>query len=320
MTRSDLQTITRKQLAEMARDHQIPGWHAMRKDQLVDALTRANRRRSNGRRRAANGNHSNGRNGSNGNGRRVATSRCRLTATPRPDSGGVRDLLRVEARSPYWLATRWTLSTRILDRAEAALGLEWREAVPVLRIFDLTEDEGTATTQTLVEDVEIRQPVDHWYVCVPQPGRTYRIQLAYRSPTGNVFVLAESAKVTTPREPKSRPNNGGNGRHATAPAPVTYGMPVYENDAESADTDFEFRIDAEVILHGQTDPGAGLTLLDRPLQQRDDGSFTVRLPLEDGRQVIPAECITPTGELRTIVLAVERNTKHLEPQRLNETD
>ena len=47
---------------------------------------------------------------------------------------------------------------------------------------------------------------------------------------------------------------------------------------------------------------------------RPDGSFTVRMSLPDRRQVIPVIASSPDGvEQRTIILAVERNTKVLEP-------
>ena len=45
-----------------------------------------------------------------------------------------------------------------------------------------------------------------------------------------------------------------------------------------------------------------------------DGSFTVRYSLPNCRQVIPAVARSSDGlEQRTIVLAVERNTKSMEP-------
>jgi hypothetical protein len=47
---------------------------------------------------------------------------------------------------------------------------------------------------------------------------------------------------------------------------------------------------------------------------RPDGSFTVRMSLPNQRQVIPVVASAANGvEQRTIVLAVERNTKVMEP-------
>ena len=57
-----------------------------------------------------------------------------------------------------------------------------------------------------------------------------------------------------------------------------------------------------------------MTLQGEPVQLRPDGTFTVRFSLPDSRQIIPAVAASADGvEERTIVLAVERNTKELEP-------
>jgi uncharacterized protein len=78
--------------------------------------------------------------------------------------------------------------------------------------------------------------------------------------------------------------------------------------------DFHFRIDAELIVYGSTEPNARVTLQGEPVQLRPDGTFTVRFSLPDSRQIIPAVAASADGiEERTIVLAVERNTKELEP-------
>jgi hypothetical protein len=45
-----------------------------------------------------------------------------------------------------------------------------------------------------------------------------------------------------------------------------------------------------------------------------DGTFVMWFSLPDSRQIIPAVASSADGvEERTIVLAVERNTKHLDP-------
>ena len=56
-----------------------------------------------------------------------------------------------------------------------------------------------------------------------------------------------------------------------------------------------------------------MTLQGEPVPLRPDGSFTVRMSLPDRRQVIPVIASSSDGvEQRTIILAVERNTKVLE--------
>ena len=69
-----------------------------------------------------------------------------------------------------------------------------------------------------------------------------------------------------------------------------------------------------MVIHGTTHSDARVTLQGEPLKLRADGSFSVRVDLPNRRQVIPLVASTKDGvEQRTIVLAVERNTKVMEP-------
>ncbi len=74
-----------------------------------------------------------------------------------------------------------------------------------------------------------------------------------------------------------------------------------------------FALDAEIIVYGAADRNAHVTLKGEPVQLREDGTFAVRLSLPDKRQVIPVVASSSDGvEQRTIILAVERNTKTME--------
>src|SRR5262245_3692841 len=83
---------------------------------------------------------------------------------------------------------------------------------------------------------------------------------------------------------------------------------------------FWFQLDAELIVYGATEPTAKVVLQGEPVKLRPDGTFTMRFSLPDGRQIIPAVANSVDGvEERTIVWAVERNTRQLEPT-LRETE
>jgi hypothetical protein len=78
--------------------------------------------------------------------------------------------------------------------------------------------------------------------------------------------------------------------------------------------DFEFQIDTELIVHGVTRPDARVTLRGEPVRLRADGTFAVRFSLPDRRHVLPVVAHSSDGaEQRTIVLAIDRNTKVMEP-------
>ena len=76
----------------------------------------------------------------------------------------------------------------------------------------------------------------------------------------------------------------------------------------------EFKVDAHLVIHGATDSNANLTIKGAPVPINDDGSFVLRMELPEKRQVLPIIASSFDGtQQRTTVLAIERNTKTLEP-------
>ena len=78
--------------------------------------------------------------------------------------------------------------------------------------------------------------------------------------------------------------------------------------------DFSFEVNAELIVYGVTDPDAHVTLRGEPVRLQPDGTFSMRFSLPDRRQVLPVVASERRRRgTRTVVLAVERNTKIMEP-------
>jgi len=98
----------------------------------------------------------------------------------------------------------------------------------------------------------------------------------------------------------------------------------FGNGAERAlgqGSNFAFEVDAEMIIYGATNPDAHVSLTNEPVKLRPDGTFTVRLAMPDRRQVLPVVASSADGvEQRTIVLAIERNTKIMEPMLRDSAD
>ncbi len=376
MIAETLKGCNKRDLAQMAKEQGIAGWHAMRKDQLIRALShpRSSTRPSPRRKVASfNGTGSNGI-GSNGNGTaahgtagrkksevgdgrragRLAANRSALAslaaATPPNqtlDHACQKDRIIVLTRDSYWLHAYWELSRATLQRAQAALGQEWHAARPILRVMDVSSEDTTSASERHIRDIPIHGGVNNWYIDVLEPPRSYRIDIGYLSRRGKFYVLARSNVVTTPRagvtdsldenwanvqkqfDRIANPSSQGQGpsNHAIQidlrdlfeerlRRPMS--SPVLQNLSStvlpSLGRDFHFQIDAELIVYGTTEPNARVTLQGEPVQLRSDGSFTVRFSLPDSRQIIPAVAASADGiEERTIVLAVERNTKELEP-------
>ena len=261
-------------------------------------------------------------------------------------NGFTKDRILIMVRDPYWLHVYWELTHQAVGRAEAALGMDWHGAKPVLRLYDVSAPDTTSTAEAPLKDIPIHGGCNNWYIEVPQPPRSYRVAIGYVSKRGQFFILAHSNIVTTPRagvsdsmdenwadiDSKSAdrifamsngfdPNHTGSRelrelfeerlrRPMSSPTIVGSSGSMIGGFARR----FHFEIDAELIVYGKTDPAARVTLQGEPIKLRPDGTFTQRYSLPDSRQIIPAVAASVDGvEERTIVLAIERNTKVLEP-------
>jgi hypothetical protein len=216
----------------------------------------------------------------------------------------------------------------------------------VLRLMEVCGGEGTSSVERVQRDISIHGGVNNWYVDVKDPPKSYRLDIGYLAPSGRFFALARSNVVTTPRAgtsdaldnnwsdvaenfEKIYAMNGGSSelgasaeleelfeerlrRPLNVSAFSQYAATL--NGGDRRHRDFRFEMDAELIVFGNTEPDARVTLQGEPIEVRPDGTFTVRFSLPNCRQVIPAVACSRDGvEQRTIVLAVERNTKTMEP-------
>jgi len=271
----------------------------------------------------------------------LAESRQLRTTGEQEENRNVQDRLVVMVRDPYWLHVYWELNPRSVERAQSALGQHWHATRPVLRLFRVAGD-GAAELQ---REIAIHGGVSHWYVDVQTPPQQFRMEIGYLTANGQFYCLARSNTVTTPPAGTSDSvdenwadidqnadrifaMSGGYSDRGTSlelqelleerlqrpmgtPMQTRFGGGAAR--ALTGEQELPFAVDAELIVFGVTDANAHVTLQGEPVPLRPDGSFTVRMSLPDRRQVIPVIASSPDGvEQRTIILAVERNTKMLE--------
>lgn len=356
MSATDLKNYSCKDLARMAKLQGVTGWHAMRKDELVQAiLKRTKSQRQNGAtvaelmpeivaaRKPAIKNRADDSNPMVDRRPEISPAKDLSQAGTPSASRGERDRLVVMVRDPYWLQVFWELSRQSIDRAQSAMGPHWHAAAPVLRLYKM----GVDGTSALVRNIAIHGGVSHWYVDVQDPPCEFRLEIGYLAANGHFYGLARSNSVTTPRAGTSDAvdenwtdvadnadrifaMSGGYsprgtslelqelleerlGRPMGTPMETRYGDGAAR--VISAAQKLRFSVDAELLVFGVSNPGAHVTLQGEPVPLRPDGSFSVRMSLADRRQVIPVIASSSDGlEQRTIILAVERNTKVLEPR------
>ena len=260
-----------------------------------------------------------------------------------------KDRILLAVSNPYWLNAYWELTPNSVQRAEAALKQDWHGARLIIRLFDVTSGDTTSTSETPVKDIVLHGTGQNWYIDVPQPPRTYRADIGYVSRRGDFYMIARSNQVTPPKAGTAEAAEGpdsawddsdakwkaerilamstgfestGNpelrelfeerlGRPIGPPKQTAFGTGAVPPGSVKK---FFFEIDAKLIVFGRTDPTAHLTLNNDPIKLGPDGTFRMTFNLPDSRQIIPAVAASADGvEERTIVLAVERNTKHLDP-------
>ena len=237
--------------------------------------------------------------------------------------GGQSERITAQPRGSYWIYAQWQLTGRILDRAEASLGSHWHRAAPVLRVFDVTAGDETSPTKRCVSCIPLLAPVDHWYVPVADPRQTYEVQLGYETAKGQFFVLARSKPVKLPMPGTPQARKYDEQRRESAPpgsaGEAGHRFPIRGSAAFRFADDVSLEVEADLMIVGQVSPHAVLSFQEAEVPTQADGTFEIRVPLEEGRQVIPLEAVSADGtQSRTVVLAIERNTKTLEPQPLNE--
>ena len=124
------------------------------------------------------------------------------------------------ARDPWWLFAHWEISP--VERIEAlrALGAEGEGVREVLRVHG-PEGDGLPP-----RDIDLEPGAGRIHFRVDHPGRTYRVEVGLRTPSGRFVALVSSSAVTTP--PAAPSSDLGvrwvavGERHARSDVPATW--------------------------------------------------------------------------------------------------
>lgn len=336
-----LATHTRKELAQIAKHNNVDGWHSMKKAQLIDALKDRRLKKVPPKRQITQ--RSQALKAEAGNSKRVALrraetrsdmtlhdpqSKLRNTRADRLQANaaqGETEQLWATPQGSHWISASWILTSEILNRAEASLGRYWHQAKPVLRVFDVNRTEDTCPTKCCVASIAIHGEVDYWFVPIADPTRTYELQIGYESHNERFFLLARSAPLKLPQPGTPQARKYEEQRQEIGPQNTTsdnpHRFPIRGAAGYRFSDEVSLEVEADLLVVGQASPHTRLTCQEEVVSLEEDGRFEIRLPLEEGRQVIPLEAVSPDGcQSRTVILAIERNTKTLEPQLLNEWD
>ena len=365
ITAASLQSQKQKELAQLARKKGIPGWHSMRKAQLIGALLEHSKK---------------GKKSKSKSGSKLATASKKKTRSRRPavsesqrsksaiakkikaqrqQEEQLKDLALIKessrshrapendriilvVRDSFWVQAYWEITRSSVSRARAAFAGKWYAAQPVLRLLKISNDGNTNAVEEIVEEISIHGGVSNWFINVKVPSRNYRVVVGYLcKESGKFHLIAKSNEVELPKVSEATDCtwnditneaqryyslSGGNDPNLASadlkavfeeksrqpmhiPAFQRLGSAIYPTARE-----FEFEVDAHMIVHGSTDPQANVSVGGEPVHVEADGTFVLKMDLPDRRQVLPVIASSRDGtEQRTTVLAIERNTKVMEP-------
>jgi hypothetical protein len=270
-----------------------------------------------------------------------------LATTPEPSQK--RSLKRNRAvlmvRGPHWLHAFWEVTSHSVQRVKAAMGAEWHTAKPTLRVLEIIGKKGETPAERICRDIEIHGGVKNWFIDIRNP-MSCRIEIGYKGQCGNFYKLCRSNQVSG--APLSRSDSldvhwkdiesdcskifslsGGYStdseseevrelfqerlRRPLGPPKVDHTAHGH-SEASSGKKSFRLDIDAELVVFGSTEKGGYISIQGEPVDIANDGSFRIRLEMPNRRQVIPIRGQSASGlEQQTVVLAVERNTRLMEP-------
>ena len=255
-----------------------------------------------------------------------------------------RDKVTVLVRDSFWLQACWEIKRKSVVRAQAAMMEHWHTARPVIRLYEVEDASKTINSARVVRDIEVHGGVTTWYINVSSPPGQYRVEIGYLAANGEFHALCRSNIVTTPVPGSSESivthwddiadnyervyvqSGGQKGAAGSSDLKELFekrlNRPIGESvvsrfgfKAPGADEEvFQFDVDAELILFGNAEPTSSVLISGEPVKLGRDGSFTVRMDLPDRRKVLPCVCTTADGRRqKTVVVAIERNTKVMEP-------
>lgn len=231
-------------------------------------------------------------------------------------------------RDPYWLYVYWEINENKVKEISYELGAKFQSASLILRVYDVSD--------WSFFDIGVQGLLNNWYINVGRPNTSFCVDVGYLTLDGCFICAARSNIVKTPRDRMSDvideewmiPDwdmmyalSGGFGRGLgsfeikemmekrqwRAPSSWLFsGSPI----KKQKERPFWLVVNCELIVYGATEPTASLSVQGRPVKLRNDGTFSLRFALPDGKQIIPVEAVRDDGlEKRKITPEVYRRTK-----------
>jgi hypothetical protein len=250
-----------------------------------------------------------------------------------------RDKIILQVRDPWWIHAYWEIRGETLERLRDELKDEFYRAKRVLRVYDVSHIIFNGTNAHRFFDLHINEEANNWYIDTAGPGRSWCVDLGLLLPSGRFITIVRSNTVSTPIDGPSWVTDEewmipddmfarlygmgfGLGRSSpvgkawqerikkigvlSSPGITSVASPV----KKAQERKFWLLVDCELIVYGATEPDAKVTVQGKAINLRQDGTFTLRFALPNGKQVIPVKAVSSDNvEERTVTPIVTRETK-----------
>jgi hypothetical protein len=239
-------------------------------------------------------------------------------------------------RDPHWCYVYWDLSVDLMASKAKTINEKYDL---VLRVYDITDVNFDGSNSHKYIDIQVNGEAGNWYINVWDAGKTYIVDVGYKTVSGKFILLARSNGVNTPDDKVSnftdeewmivdedfdelfRLSGGGKsgrmGSSEGSKSPMESGLSSETVSSFSSPTGgqpdkhgFFLVADTELILYGATEKDAAVKVKGDKVTLKDDGSFSMRFHLPDGKIDLPIEATSSDGlEKRYIKISVERKTE-----------
>jgi len=253
------------------------------------------------------------------------------------------DRIVLQVRDSWWIHSYWEVRQTTLDKLKNELGEDFYRVGRLLRVYDVSQIIFNGSNAHSFFDIQIGEQANNWYIDTGGPGRSWCVDLGLLLPDGRFITIVRSNTVTTPIEGPSwitdeewmipddmfaRLYGMGFGLGQSSPvgkawqerikkalfsgALASPGLASMASPVKKIPLQRKFWmwVDCELIVYGATEPDAKVTVQGKPINLRQDGTFTLRFALPDSKQAIPVKAISSDRvEERTITPIVTRETK-----------
>ncbi|MEH1892476.1 MAG: DUF4912 domain-containing protein [Nostoc sp.] len=147
-------------------------------------------------------------------------------------------------RTPKWAYVSWYISKTQKEALQQQGGSQL-----LVRLYDVTGIDLSYQSPQLVQQYESEEVVQGRFVAIPVSDRDYMVEIGYIADSDRWLLIARSPNVR-----------------------------VFSRSHE----DFWFVTDAELIIHGATQPNTSVNIGGHTIKIKPDGTFHLRLPFSDG--------------------------------------